>query len=270
MTREDINIAIKWAADEGWNPGLYDAESFYITDPNGFLIAELNEQPIGCISVVAYDNNFGFLGFYIVKPEFRGQGYGLQIWQKGMEYLGNRNIGLDGVIAQQQNYKKSGFKLAYKNIRYEGIAEKYESNDLIDIKTVPFKEIIDYDRQMFPSERTQFLKSWINQPKSLALCELNNDKLVGYAVLRPCQQGYKIGPLFADNESIALKLFHGLTSNITGEKFYIDVPELNKPAIAIAEKHAMHMVFETARMYTKNSPSLLIEKIFGVTTFELG
>ena len=30
-------------------------------------------------------------------------------------------IGLDGVVAQQQNYRKSGFELAYANVRYGGI-----------------------------------------------------------------------------------------------------------------------------------------------------
>ena len=31
-----------------------------------------------------------------------------------------RVIGLDGVVAQQENYRKSGFELAYANIRYGG------------------------------------------------------------------------------------------------------------------------------------------------------
>jgi hypothetical protein len=32
----------------------------------------------------------------------------------------------------------------------------------------------------------------------------------------------------------------------------------------------MNVVFETARMYTSDFPQLPLEKIFGVTTFELG
>lgn len=36
MNREEINLAIAWAALEGWNPGLSDADCFYAADPDGF------------------------------------------------------------------------------------------------------------------------------------------------------------------------------------------------------------------------------------------
>ncbi|MEH2375247.1 GNAT family N-acetyltransferase [Nostoc sp.] len=121
MNRSEMDLAITWAATEGWNPGSYDAQSFYQTDENGFFLGELNGESVGCISAVTYDQDFGFLGFYIVKPQFRGQGLGMKIWKTGMDYLGAaRNIGLDGVVAQQDNYKKSGFQIAYNHIRYEG------------------------------------------------------------------------------------------------------------------------------------------------------
>mgnify|MGYP003581476289 CR=1 FL=1 len=69
MTREEVDIAIDWAAAEAWNPGFYDADCFYAADPNGFLIGLLGDEPIATISVVRYGDSFGFLGFYIVKPE---------------------------------------------------------------------------------------------------------------------------------------------------------------------------------------------------------
>jgi len=68
MTRQEVNIAIAWAAEEGWNPGLHDADCFYAADPSGFLVGLLGDEPIATISVVKYGNSFGFLGFYIVKP----------------------------------------------------------------------------------------------------------------------------------------------------------------------------------------------------------
>ena len=73
------------------------------------------------ISAVRYGSGFGFIGFYIVRPNFRGQGYGLQIWNAAMARLAGRTIGLDGVVAQQDNYRKSGFVLAWNNARFEGL-----------------------------------------------------------------------------------------------------------------------------------------------------
>lgn len=61
MTRDDLEVAVQLAKREGWNPGLYDADSFYAQDPNGFLIGILDGEPISCISVVKYGSNYGFL-----------------------------------------------------------------------------------------------------------------------------------------------------------------------------------------------------------------
>ncbi|WP_269850096.1 GNAT family N-acetyltransferase [Methanosarcina horonobensis] len=71
MSREEAEFAIEMAAAEGWNPGVHDGELFYEADPEGFFIAELEGKPAGCASAVVYDNDFGFLGLYVVKPEFQ-------------------------------------------------------------------------------------------------------------------------------------------------------------------------------------------------------
>lgn len=270
MSRQEVDLAVEWAAREGWNPGLHDAHCFYATDPHGFFVGTLNGEPVGCISAVTYGNFFGFLGFYIVRQEFRGRGFGLKIWQKGMEYLGNRNIGLDGVVAQQPNYKKSGFQLAYRNIRYEGVGKSMSRNDSVELSDLPFDDLVAYDTMFFPTCRKRFLQYWIKQPDCHALGVLKNSKLSGYGVLRPCRNGFKIGPLFADDEHIAEDLFQALASHGAGQSIYLDTPEANAGAISMAQRHGMKVVFETARMYTKNPPNLPLSKIFGVTTFELG
>src|SRR5436309_6749265 len=121
MRPDEIGIALDWAAAEGWNPGLHDAACFALVDPEGFFIGEIDGVPAATISCVAYDERFAFLGFYIVRPDLRGRGYGLRIWQAAMAHAGSRTVGLDGVVAQQENYRKSGFALAYPNIRHGGV-----------------------------------------------------------------------------------------------------------------------------------------------------
>ncbi len=46
MTKEDLKIALSWAAAEGWNLGVDDVDNFYLADPGGFLLGELNGEPI--------------------------------------------------------------------------------------------------------------------------------------------------------------------------------------------------------------------------------
>ncbi|MDX2232246.1 MAG: GNAT family N-acetyltransferase [Leptolyngbyaceae cyanobacterium bins.349] len=273
MKREELQIAIAWAADEGWNPGLHDAECFYAADPTGFWMGLLRHEPIATLSAVKYGDSFGFIGFYIVKPEYRGQGYGMQLWSAVLNTLSGRNIGLDGVLAQQKNYQQSGFQFAYRNIRFEGVSNSESINlpGVVELSNIPFEVIADYDQKFFPSDRTQFLQSWINQSDSVALGILQNNILAGYGVIRLCHKGYKIGPLFADQPSLAEALFVALQSTVAaGTPIYLDVPEINRAAVNLAQKYQMQRVFETARMYTQSLPELPYDRLFGVTTFELG
>jgi hypothetical protein len=273
MKRNEIDIAVEWAALEGWNPGLYDAKCFHVADTNGFLIGILKGEPVATISVIKYSNIFGFLGFYIVKPKYRGKGYGIQIWNAALKYLEGCNIGLDGVVAQQKNYMKSGFQLAYCNIRYEGISggQFPKAVDIINLSSISFKIIVNYDRDFFPTCRTQFLKCWLDQPDNKALGILQNGKLSGYGMIRVCRKGYKIGPLFANSPQLANSIFIALKASVSsGKPIYLDVPEVNQDAINLAKYHNMQVVFETARMYTQKSPKLALDRLYGVTTFELG
>ncbi len=90
-------------------------------------------------------------------------------------------------------------------------------------------------------------------------------------MVRRCRSGYKIGPLLADSKDLAESLFISLKSSVkAGQAIYLDVPEINKEAVALAERQGMKVVFETARMYKGTVPDLPIDRLFGVTSFELG
>lgn len=273
MRSDEVALAVEWAAREGWNPGLHDANNFAAADPEGFLVGEVEGEPVAVISAVRYGKTFAFLGFYIVAPAWRGKGYGLQIWDAAMARLKGRTVGLDGVVVQQENYKKSGFVLAYRNIRYEGIStgESRGNEGIVALDDVAFDTIEAYDRRFFPEERSAFLRTWIAQSEATALALRGDDGLRGYGVIRPCRSGYKIGPLFADDAEAAEVLFGALTSTLpAGERFYLDIPEPNPEALALVQRHGMSVVFETARMYAGDAPQLPVGQIFGVTSFELG
>jgi GNAT superfamily N-acetyltransferase len=272
MTRAEMDVAVDLAAAEGWNPGLHDADAFRAADPDGFFVAVDEGRPIGCISAVSYERAFGFIGLYIVAPAYRGRGFGMQLWHAAMARLADHNIGLDGVLAQQDNYRRSGFTLAYRNIRFEraGAAAAVDEGS-VDLRTVPFDAVGDYDRRAFPAPRPAFLRSWIDRPGTRALARYDGATIRGYGVIRPCRAGFKIGPLFADTPEDADALYRGLVSTVPpGTAVSLDVPEVNEAAMALARRHEMRRVFETARMYTGPAPDVALDRVFGVTTFELG
>ena len=276
MTRAEVDVAVDWAAAEGWNPGLADAACFHRTDPEGFLAGRLDGDMVAGISVVSYGEAFGFLGFYIVAEGFRGRGHGMALWRAGLAHLGGRTVGLDGVVAQQANYAKSGFALAHRNIRYGGspAVSRPEDPTLVDLSELPRARVLAYDRPLFGAPRAAFLDCWLRPERRpgrrWGLGLLRDGALAGYGVIRACRAGHKIGPLFAEDEAGADLLFRGLAGSVGSARVYLDPPEPNGRAIALAERYAMTPVFETARMYKGHAPDLPLDQIFGVTTFELG
>ena len=273
MTRPEIDWAIDWAAAEGWNPGLHDADAFYAADPGGFLVGLLDGVPVATLSAVRYGDTFGFIGFYIVQPAFRAQGYGMPIWQAGLARLSGRTVGLDGVLAQQDNYRRSGFDLAYRNIRYQGAGTGKAPDDdaLVPLNRLPFEQIAAYDQRVFPDDRRAFLRSWLQQPDIAAWAWVQEGQLVGYGVLRPCRTGFKVGPLLADSPAVAERLWLALQASApVGAPLFLDTPAANPDALELARRHGLQLVFETARMYRGPAPQLPLAQLFGVTTFELG
>lgn len=273
MRRDEVAFAIDLAGCEGWNPGLHDEECFFSADPGGFLIGELSGEPIGCISAVSYAGRYGFIGLYIVRPEFRGQGYGLRLWQAALARLQGHNVGLDGVVAQQSNYVRSGFRLAYRNVRYRSRAEPAAVDRSIrPAAGVAFAAIGEFDRQTFPERRDVFLRSWLTQPTAGAyVAEDDGGQLTGYTVIRRCREGWKIGPLAADDPLTARRLYDAAATHATrGESIFLDVPEGNPGAKSLLAALNATPVFETARMYTGADPAITLGKLYGVTTFELG
>jgi hypothetical protein len=273
MNRSELDIAIDWAEAEGWNPGIHDADCFYAADPNGFLIGLLNNKPAAIVSAVKYGDSYGFMGFYIVKPEFRNRNYAVRLWDAGLRYLGKRCIGLDSVRPDLVSHQKPEFKPVCTNYRFKWIKDQQwtPAPELVKLSQVPFPILAAYDREVFGFSRDFFLKCWISRPGTIALGFMKDDKLYGYGVIRECREGFKIGPLFADTSEFAGTLFEGLTTEVkTGSQIYLDTPERNGEAVRLAQRHGMTEVFRTTRMYNGREPIFPLQKWFGITSFELG
>lgn len=281
MTLAEVELAIEWATLEGWNPGLADAIPFRAADPDGFLMAFLDGEPAASIAVVASSEHHGFLGFYIVRPELRGRGIGWALWQAGIARLGSRSIGLDGVVDQQANYARSGFVLQHRNIRHMGPvpqpSDAPETVRAVNAEDLP--ALAAFDAAHSGCDRSAFLQAWLSTPGHVARIATGSDDgddgagggIRGYGVVRPARTGFKIGPLFARTPEVASDLFDALVRTVPpGESIILDVPEPNAAAIALAGRHGLKPVFETARMVKGEAPPLPLGQIFGVTSFELG
>ena len=274
MGEEELHAMVDSAAAEGWNPGLHDAGPFYAQDPEGFLCGCLDGRPVAWISAVRYGDEFGFIGFYMVLPEYRHSGYGIPLSDAATARLKGIRVGIDGVFERQEDYHaRYGYEFAYRNIRFElKRPENLQTGGNVEeAAAVPFAELAAFDRRHFPAPREAFLRPWLQMPDSHSLVVRDGGEILGYGTIRPCRQGWKIGPLFANNAGTGEDLFCALLARVpVGDPVYLDVPEPNEAGMAMAGRYGMQQVFGTARMYTGGIPDLPLDRIFGVTTFELG
>lgn len=285
MTEVDVARALDWAKSEGWNPGSGDAKPYQAADPEGFFMSKTEDgEPVASVSAVRYGEDYGFIGLYICAPQFRGRGHGLAVFRRAMNHLEGRVIGLDAVAEQQANYAKLGFEVAHQTLRFEGVAavdgpssvtpraegeqgpvvvEKLEQNNV--------ELVLDFDRGHVPAPRSQFMHAWFANPGHTTLVAKEKGSVTGYGVLRPCARGVRIGPLFADSVKVAEILLLRLAgSTLPTTKIAIDIPEPNDEAVHLAERLGFTKVVTMGRMYRGPTPTLPMDRIYGVTTAELG
>ena len=280
MTRDEVDLLVEWAALEGWNPGLHDADAFWSADPDGFVAAEHDGEVVGGGSIVTHGPRYGFMGFFIMRPEFRGQGLGRELWFTRRNRLLDRlepgaAIEMDGVFAMEPFYAAGGFVTQHRDLRFGGTATAHDGAPagaihVVNAADVPFEVIEAYDRAHFAGERTAFLRRWLAPPDGHALAVADADGCRGYTVLRPAREGYRFGPLFADDAEVAEALFTAASARVARAPVFLDVPERNSAALDLVARHDLTEVFGCARMTYGPPPALPWDEIFGVTTYELG
>ncbi|ODN67351.1 GNAT family N-acetyltransferase [Methylobrevis pamukkalensis] len=256
-TADEVAAMVDWAAAEGWNPGLGDAPLFRLADPEGFLVARVDGEMAATISLVR-SGAFAFLGFYICRPDLRGRGIGKRLWDAALAACRATTIGLDGVVAQQANYAKAGFALAHRNIRHEGVVARLAPEDgrlIVPEGEALIAAVTEYDAPLYPGPRAGFVRAWLTAPRHGALAFADAGEVRGYGVIRPCQRGWKIGPLLADTPGIADALFAALAQRAGGDVVVLDTPEPNAAALRLTARHGLTPAFETARMYRGPRPT---------------
>ncbi len=271
LSLPEIERLVDWAATEGWNPGLHDASAFHEADPGGFIGAFVDGDMVAGISAVAYGDAFGFIGLYICRPDARGRGHGRAVWDAGMARLAGRTIGLDGVPAQQANYRRMGFAPAYETIRYSGRLNGGQAGTGYRIVAVTddlVGQAASVDRAHFPAPRAAFLQRWLQPPHKALACVVDGE-VRGFGVARACRSGFKVGPLFASDDDMAFALLAAVSAGCAGD-VHLDVPESRASFIAALVSRGLSPGFETARMYRGALHAPAPEGVFGVTTLELG
>ncbi|KAF9580593.1 hypothetical protein BGW38_002694 [Lunasporangiospora selenospora] len=264
-----------------WNPAALGEDIrdvYYNIDPQGFFVGKLSatdfvttttppstyldetyqgspEDRVVCmIGSVRFNSDQGWVGYYVVDPDFRGQGYGVKIFDVALDHLAQtRSVGLYGVLPQVENYRKSGFTLfGWTAIRHQGSAvDLYENRErelalqiraqmklkangpwrsLLD-QDVDLQDLIAIDYKATGLVRPGYIQDWVrfHSERSdigcygVALVSPEADgeasssrksRILGYACVRRGEQAYRVGPLYATSPEVAKQILVQVTIQI--------------------------------------------------------
>ncbi len=118
MTSEEVATLGAWAAAEGWNPGRNDLAIARAVDPEAFIALRDGETLAGGGTIFSYDGRFGFMGLFIIRPEYRGRGLGGALWRWRLARQRERlatgaTIGMDDLDGAPVFMSISAFQLNY-------------------------------------------------------------------------------------------------------------------------------------------------------------
>ncbi len=104
----------------------------------------------------------------------------------------------------------------------------------------------------------------------LMVCQDTQPAACISVVKQGTKHGFLIGPVNCDDAAIAEQLIRSLVKRVNAQTITLDVPEPHYRAMELAASIGLQPVFETARMYRGQAPTINLNQLFGVTTLELG
>ena len=270
-TLAEVAFVLDWAREEGWNPGIDDAPAFYASDPSGFFVAETDGIPAAAISVVNHGPDFSFLGLYICRPRYRGSGIGYALWSHALAHAGKRTVGLDGVPDQQANYRKSGFVLTGQTFRFSGTPKGAKTDGIRPVRDADRSVLTALEARANGYVKPAFMAAWLSGSATRKTLVLDRGEgPAGFATLRHCAAGTKIGPLVAKSFKDAETLFLAAAHEAGPGQVILDVPDDTADLMSLCEGLGMSVTFNTARMYRGPAPAPDRSLVRSIATLELG
>ena len=286
LSEADIEFVTEISRKEGFAPGVGDLGIYKNTDKQGLWVGWLHDNPIGCIAGVRYNNDYGFLGLFLVIEQFRGNGFGIQLWKKALSHLSDLPcVGLEAAPERIADYSKWGFEISSKTTRWQlfgngKLLEDRFGDDVlnnysfVEGSSIPQNAVEKFDEKRETTSRPHFLSSWLNHPAGKVIAVIDQDKRChGFGRIRPCLlqngDGWRIGPLMAETPKLLKILLIKLIYSHPG-LIIIDAPGLNDYASEVFIELGFQSESETFRMYKGSQPPVSMNDVYGLACLELG
>ncbi|KAK5117226.1 hypothetical protein LTR62_005843 [Meristemomyces frigidus] len=218
--------------DLGWNRSDADLETF-LNKPSGSSMLALidstaskDHQVCGHVAALVNANKTGWFSLFVVNEVHRGIGMGGKLFSVAMDEFRKQGIeivGLDGVAEQRQTYERRGFvssPFGMVRVMTRPVLEKMPltveaaemSGTFFNIYEIPLHLLAAHELRYTGFERPAL---WSNEyfferddVDGVALVRGGDlpqgvDDVRGWAIVRRCFQGSRVGPLYAESAEVA-------------------------------------------------------------------
>lgn len=295
VTKAD-KMYIKFIAEEitalNWKIGSNFVECFVaVNNDPGIFVAELDGVPIGCVSFYKYSSTYYSFGMYIVNEKYRGKGYGLQIFDTVMKMVDwSQNIFAYAGTGMVDKYKQYGFQPRWLCAKYElqlsAALEILKTTPLRlcltvkDLDEVDQEALLSYDTTVFGYQRRDFILKWLSVKEShTKVVTIGNGDIVGYGVANVAyvaDQGYMLGPLFADSTEAVQVLLKALFEDVicrglsSSQCVIVYCPiGINTKSKTLVELLQGRLFQDMMFITTKEIPNGCFDKWFGITELQM-
>lgn len=192
---KDVKEIFRLISEVHWNFSLEAVKADFHssqTKPEGFFVAEVDGDVIGCSFGNILNEDICVIGYIIVTESWRKQGIGRTLLDKVCEFAGNRQICLFSAPHLVDMYKRRGFKGTNWGIGWPtwtadpGNLTSLQKYSIKNFDRGNWPLLLKYDSLISGMERSRWLDVWLNKkPNTVVKIAFDGAHIVGYAALQP-------------------------------------------------------------------------------------
>jgi hypothetical protein len=238
-------------AQAGWNQLEADWLRFVALQPDGAFVAEFDGVPAGTVATCIF-GPVAWIAMVLVDAELRGRGLGRALMERALEFLDRssaRTVRLDATPLGQPLYEKLGFLPEYTLTRFEGQAPHAEAAPSVrPASSEHLPDLLRLDRAVTGTDRERLLVRLLGEYPDEARVIESPAGLEGYLLARPGSRARYLGPCVARGGAGPLLLADTWRRH-AGETVFLDIPDENALACALARAAGLTPQRSLARMY---------------------
>jgi len=232
-------------AEAGWNQLAADWRIF--TEQGRVYVAQTGEgRIVATTATLPYGNRFAWISMVLVKGEYRRHGLATRLMRGAMDQLAReaRIAVLDATPEGRAVYRRLGFEDSWGLARLVRAPRARARSALAGPAGVAIRPVTDqdwpalcaYDAAAFGAERSAVLAGLRGRLPSAELVAERAGRIVGFALGRDGARAAHVGPLIADDPSIASALIGRALDAIEGPVF-VDLADGQQEVRTLLDAH---------------------------------